>query len=414
MLSLSDSENFNTLDSLKEKLQKENNEKAIQLLNTYIDNIESLSSEIKSKENLLLYYNLKLNKIKDEYDEINKEIIEEENNLIDTYISSIEEEEFYLSPRLEIKDICERAKAKKNKYNQMKEDYNYTKLYINKDEEKLEEEINNLTENEKNIYYILKEYLLNDKDLTKIKDDYNILSDNDDYNILIRNNISFIREARNKMRNKKNEINDIKKEVKNNYEKKIRKNINHLNYNDNISLLKNSNNNFNNNIDNSLDNININSILLNNSNYNNTFLNEDLNKTNNYSLYNNNNNISTNLNKTYYLRANKSHINYSNNNKKMNSYSMFLKTDSSEKNTKRDKFMCKRLLNNYCNKYSDRNKEFIFDLNLKEKKNQSMPKSLYHQRKIKRENMDDYIYINGNRYKQSLIGKATNTINGVY
>ena len=414
MLSLSDSENFNTLDSLKEKLQKENNEKAIQLLNTYIDNIESLSSEIKSKENLLLYYNLKLNKIKDEYDEINKEIIEEENNLIETYISSIEEEEFYLSPRLEIKDICERAKAKKNKYNQMKEDYNYTKLYINKDEEKLEEEINNLTENEKNIYYILKEYLLNDKDLTKIKDDYNILSDNDDYNILIRNNISFIREARNKMRNKKNEINDIKKEVKNNYEKKIRKNINHLNYNDNISLLKNSNNNFNNNIDNSLDNININSILLNNSNYNNTFLNEDMNKTNNYSLYNNNNNISTNLNKTYYLRANKSHINYSNNNKKMNSYSMFLKTDSSEKNTKRDKFMCKRLLNNYCNKYSDKNKDFIFDLNLKEKKNQSMPKSLYHQRKIKRENMDDYIYINGNRYKQSLIGKATNTINGVY
>ena len=414
MLSLSDSENFNTLDSLKEKLQKENNEKAIQLLNTYIDNIESLSSEIKSKENLLLYYNLKLNKIKDEYDEINKEIIEEENNLIDTYISSIEEEEFYLSPRLEIKDICERAKAKKNKYNQMKEDYNYTKLYINKDEEKLEEEINNLAENEKNIYYILKEYLLNDKDLTKIKDDYNILSDNDDYNILIRNNISFIREARNKMRNKKNEINDIKKEVKNNYEKKIRKNINHLNYNDNISLLKNSNNNFNNNIDNSLDNININSILLNNSNYNNTFLNEDLNKTNNYSLYNNNNNISTNLNKTYYLRANKSHINYSNNNKKMNSYSMFLKTDSSEKNTKRDKYMCKRLLNNYCNKYSDKNKDFIFDLNLKEKKNQSMPKSLYHQRKIKRENMDDYIYINGNRYKQSLIGKATNTINGVY
>ena len=414
MLSLSDSENFNTLDSLKEKLQKENNEKAIQLLNTYIDNIESLSSEIKSKENLLLYYNLKLNKIKDEYDEINKEIIEEENNLIETYISSIEEEEFFLSPRLEIKDICERAKAKKNKYNQMKEDYNYTKLYINKDEEKLEEEINNLTENEKNIYYILKEYLLNDKDLTKIKDDYNILSDNDDYNILIRNNISFIREARNKMRNKKNEINDIKKEVKNNYEKKIRKNINHLNYNDNISLLKNSNNNFNNNIDNSLDNININSILLNNSNYNNTFLNEDLNKTNNYSLYNNNNNISTNLNKTYYLRANKSHINYSNNNKKMNSYSMFLKTDSSEKNTKRDKFMCKRLLNNYCNKYSDKNKDFMFDLNLKEKKNQSMPKSLYHQRKIKRENMDDYIYINGNRYKQSLIGKATNTINGVY
>ena len=39
---------------------------------------------------------------------------------------------------------------------------------------------------------------------------------------------------------------------------------------------------------------------------------------------------------------------------------------------------------------------------------------VYAAEKIKRENMDDYIYINGNRYKQSLIGKATNTINGVY
>ncbi len=113
MLSLSDSENNTSFDSLKEKLQKENNEKAIKLLNTYIDNISSLSNEIKNKENLLLYYNLKLNKIKDEYDEINKEIIEEENNLIDTYISSVEEEDFYLSPQLEIKDICERAKEKK-------------------------------------------------------------------------------------------------------------------------------------------------------------------------------------------------------------------------------------------------------------------------------------------------------------
>ena len=98
----------------------------------------------------------------------------------------------------------------------------------------------------------------------------------------------------------------------------------------------------------------------------------------------------------------------------MKSHSLILKTDSSDKNKKRDKYLCKRLLKNYCNKYSERNKEFMFDLNLKEKKNQSMPKSLYKERKSKRENMDDYIYIHGNKYKQSLIGKATNTINGVY
>ena len=398
MLSLSDSENNTSFDSLKEKLQKENNEKAIKLLNTYIDNISSLSNEIKNKENLLLYYNLKLNKIKDEYDEINKEIIEEENNLIDTYISSVEEEDFYLSPQLEIKDICERAKEKKNKYDKIKEEYEYSKLYMNKDEENLEENINNLTENEKNIFFILKEHLLNDKDLNKIKDDYNILSENNDYNDIIRNNMNFIREIRNKMRNNKKEINDI-----------------------NINLLKKSNNN-NININNSnisYDNININNInssILNNSIdiNNNTIPNDDLNKTNNYSLTNNNINISTNLNKTFYLRANKSLINYPKNKTKMKSHSLILKTDSSDKNKKRDKYLCKRLLKNYCNKYSERNKEFMFDLNLKEKKNQSMPKSLYKERKSKRENMDDYIYIHGNKYKQSLIGKATNTINGVY
>ena len=43
-----------------------------------------------------------------------------------------------------------------------------------------------------------------------------------------------------------------------------------------------------------------------------------------------------------------------------------------------------------------------------------MPKNPYHQRRKIRENFSDYIYINGNRYKQSLIGKATNTVNGVY
>ena len=404
MLTLSDSENYYTLDSLKEKLIKEKNEKAIQILNSYINNIETLTNDIKKKENLLLYYNLKLNKIKDEYDEINNEIKEEENVLIEKYISAVEKEEFYLSPsNLNIKDLSERARAKKNKYNIMKEEYDYAKLYINKEEEKLEDNINNLSEKERKLFIILKDHLLNDKDLNKIKDDYDILSENSIYSRIIMNNIDFIRETKNKMRNKKHEINDIKNEIKYDYEKKARKNINHLNYNDNISMLKNSNN-----INNSYDNIN--TSMLNNTDTSFLF-NNDLNKTD-LSLLNNN--ISTNLNKTFYLRANKSLVNISNNTKKMKSYSLFLKTDSSEKNKKRNVHLCKRLLNNYCNKYGDKNKEFMFDIKLKEKKNQSMPKSLYHQRKRIREDLGDYIYINGNRYKQSLIGKATNTINGVY
>ena len=419
MLSISDSENYYTLDSLIEKLRKEKNEKAIQTVNSHINNIKTLSNEIKKKENLLLYYNLKMNKIKDEFDEINNEIKDEENDLIERYISSVEKEEYYLSPsNLEIKDLSERARAKKNKYNKMKEDYEYSKLYIDKEEEQLEESINNLSNKEKDLFIILKEYLLNEKDMNKIKDEFDILSENKSFNETLRNNMTFIREKKNIMRNKRNEIRGIKKEIKNNYDKKVRKNMNHINYNDNLSVVKNNNNIINNNISFG----NINTSLVNDSTRSFLF-NDDINKTNT-SIQNN---ISTNLNKTFFLRANKSHIDnamtfndtiISQNHKKIKSCSLFLKTDSSDRYNLNHKnkniYLCKRLLKNYCNKYAENNKEFMFDMKLKEKQNQSMPKNLYHQRKKIREESDDFIYINGNRYKQSLIGKATNTVNGVY
>jgi len=419
MLSISDSENYYTLDSLIEKLRKEKNEKAIEIVNSHINNIKTLSNEIKKKENLLLYYNLKMNKIKDEFDEINNEIKDEENDLIERYISVVEKEEYYLSPsNLEIKDISERARAKKNKYNKMKEDYDYAKLYIDKEEEELEESISNLSNKEKDLFIILKEYLLNEKDMNKIKDEFDILSENKSFNETMRNNMTFIRETKNKMRNKRNEIRGIKKEIKKNYDKKVRKDMNHINYNDNLSVVKkNKNNNI---INNNISFDNINSSLVNNSTRSFLF-NDDINKTN-ISIQNN---ISTNLNKTFFLRANKSHIDNamtfndtitSQNHKKMKSCSLFLKTDSSDRYNPNHKniYLCNRLLKNYCNKYAENNKEFMFDMKLKEKQNQSMPKNLYHQRKKIREESDDFIYINGNRYKQSLIGKATNTVNGVY
>ena len=419
MLSISDSENYNTLDSLIEKLRKEKNEKAIQKINSHINKLKTLSNEMKKKENLLLYYNLKLNKIKDEYGEINDEIKNEENDLIERYISAVEKEEYYLSPsNLEIKDLSERARAKKNKYNKMKEDYEYAKLYIDKEEEQLKESINNLSNKEKDLFIILKEYLLNEKDMNKIKDEFDILSENKSFNETMRNNMTFIREIKDKMRNKRNEIRKIRKEIKNNYDKKIRKNMNHINYNDNLSVTKNNSNI--NSINNNISFDNINTSLVNNSTRSFLF-NDDINKTN-ISIQNN---ISTNLNKTFFLRANKSHIDNamtfndtitSQNHTKIKCSSLFLKTDSSERYNPNHNnvYLCKRLLKNYCNKYAENNKEFIFDIKLKEKQNQSMPKNLYHQRKKMREESDDFIYINGNRYKQSLIGKATNTVNGVY
>ena len=417
MLSISESEDDNSFDLLMEKLRKEKNEKSIEKINSYIEVIKALSNEIKNKENILLFYNLKLNKIKDEYDEINNEIIEEENDLIEKYMSSVEQEEFFLSPsNLEIKDISERARKKKINYDKTKEDYNYEKIYINKEEEELDECINNLPDDEHDIFIILKELLLNDKDMNKIKDDLDLFTQNrnKNYNDIIRKNNNLIREIKDKLKSKRNEIKGIRKEIKNNYDKKARKNMNHLNYSENISIVKSSN--IKKNINNTYD-INIENSILNNNSNNSLFLyNDDLNKTN-ISMQNN---ISTNLNKTFYLRANKSlSMNGITGNKKIKSYTQFLKTDTTErfsadnKTKKKNVYICKRLLKNYCNKYADKNKEFIFDIKMKEK-NKSMPKNLYKQRKMIREELSNYIYINGNKYKQSIIGKATDTINGVY
>ena len=417
MLSISESEDDNSFDLLMEKLRKEKNEKSIEKINSYIEVIKALSNEIKNKENILLFYNLKLNKIKDEYDEINNEIIEEENDLIEKYMSSVEQEEFFLSPsNLEIKDISERARKKKINYDKTKEDYNYEKIYINKEEEELDECINNLPDDEHDIFIILKELLLNDKDMNKIKDDLDLFTQNrnKNYNDIIRKNNNLIREIKDKLKSKRNEIKEIRKEIKNNYDKKARKNMNHLNYTENISIVKSSN--IKKNINNTYD-INIENSILNNNSNNSLFLyNDDLNKTN-ISMQNN---ISTNLNKTFYLRANKSlSMNGITGNKKIKSYTQFLKTDTTErfsadnKTKKKNVYICKRLLKNYCNKYADKNKEFIFDIKMKEK-NKSMPKNLYKQRKMIREELSNYIYINGNKYKQSIIGKATDTINGVY
>ena len=323
MLSMSESESNYTLESLIEKCKKEKDEKTLRILDPYIEKIRTLSNEIKKKENLILYSNLKINKIKDEYDEATKELIDEENNLIETYISTIEKEEFYLSPaNLEIKELAERARAKKVKYTKMKNNYDYDKLYMDKKEQELQDRINNLPDNEHYLYSLLKEYILNDKDINKIKNDLELISDNksnDDYNQIIKNNKYFLRETKNKMKDKKNELNNIRNEIKNNYEKKARKSINHLNFNNNISIIKTHREDNNSNNNSILDNLSNNSFLFNNS---------ELNKTNS-SIQNNKN---PNLNKAYYLRTNKPYLkiktikgsNASNDHYKIKNYSQFL------------------------------------------------------------------------------------------
>ena len=347
---------------------------------------------------------------------------------METYITTIEKEEFYLSPsNLELKELAEKAREKKKIYTNIINDYDYDKIYMDKKEEELEDKIKSLSDDEQILYKILKEYILNDKDIKKIKNDLELLYDDyneDECNEIIKNNKPFLQETKLKLRNKKNELNDIRRLMDNNRDKKVRRSINHLNYTNINESIINAHSN---------DNSNDNSILdnLNNNTDNSILFNTDLNRTNGSNL----NDRITNLNKTYYLRTNKPLLNSkrsydiinrtvngngTNNNLKVKSYSQFLNTDSSDKainsnkKGRKDMYICRRLLKNYCNKYENGNNDFMADLKMKEKRNQSMPKSLYEQRRMIRDNSNDFVYINGNRYKQSLIGKATNTVNGVY
>lgn len=410
-------------DKLISKKKEERKRLILKILTPYLKELITLTDDIKKSEGNIIFYNLKLQKIKDEYTNIKSRLLKEENNLIESYISFIEKEEFYLSPsRIELKDLAEKARDRKLKLQNLKNEYETDKMYMDSREEDLKNIINNLPEDEHTMYQILKDYILNDKDLTKIKNDFELYPSSNVSSIILQNSKTFFREAKKKLKDKKNEINRIRDEIKNMYDKKAQRSLNHLNYfHNNISMIANNTNYIN--------------TLLDNSNNNSFFLNYEITRTNE-SIQNNPIN---NLNKTFYLRTYKNFYcktnahnnrNYAlssatntcnniyRNNTRLKSYSSILNTDSSGRfsihNNKNAK-ICKRLLKNYCNKCTEKNKEFIFDLKLREiNRNNSMPKSLYQQRRLIRENIDDYIYINGKKFKQSLIGKAINKVNGVY
>ena len=425
-------------ESLLMKYMKEKDAKILPKLQPYFLKIISLVQDIKEKEIALNYYSLKLAKIKDEYPKINKKLDEKESILMSTFINSIETEEFYLDPHdPEIKELAERARDRKKKYNDIQDIYNDDKDNIRENEKNFQNELDNLSNDDQKLYLILKEYLLHDKDISKIKNDLDFMGiPENKIKAILRDNKAFLREAKNKTRDKKNELINLKKEVKAMDNNKTMKTTNHLNFTNNMSAIKyksdisNNNsmfydniNNINNNINQSLDN----SFIFSN----------DLNRTNCSVPYNATK--LTNLNKTFYLRTNKSNFenmrnlnNFDNNPEKPpysgykhknKSCSRFIRTEdnmlSDDAKGKRKNSICRKLLKNYYNKMidsnSDNNENFLIEMKLKkDNKNNSTGKSLLQQRKEKRENLDSYIFIHGNRYKQSAIGKATNSINGVY
>ena len=428
-------------ESLLMKYMKEKDAKILPKLQPYFLKIISLVQDIKEKEIALNYYNLKLAKIKDEYPKINKKLDEKESILMSTFINSIETEEFYLDPHdPEIKELAERARDRKKKYNDIQDIYNDDKDNIRENEKNFQNELDNLPNDDQKLYLILKEYLLHDKDISKIKNDLDFMGiPENKVKAILRDNKAFLREAKNKTHDKKNELINLKKEVKTVNNFKTMKTMNHLNFTNNVSAIKyksDSNNNSmiydNNNINNNINN-NMNQTLDNSF----IFCN-DLNRTNCSIPYGATK--LTNLNKAFYLRTNRSNFenmqnlnNFDNNQEKLpysgNKYknkscSRFIRTEdnilSDGKKGKRKDSICKKLLKNYYNKMIDsnrdnRNEDFLIEMKLKrDNKNKSAGKSLYQQRREKRENMDSYIFIHGNKYKQSAIGKATNTINGVY
>lgn len=411
-------EEQNNTDSIIKKLKKEKNKKILKIIEPYFSKINELSKEISEKDKILAYYKIKLDKIKDEYNSINNELNDEENNLNEKFLSKIEKENFYLSPsEMELKELAEKAREKKKEYNKTLQDYSDCKLNLDDKENDIKTQVESLSNNDQQLYLILKEYILNDKDINNIKKDFSLNNTKNGKN-LIDDKLMFLRETKNKLKEKKTELNNLKRQIKNKKENKLRKAMNHLNYDNNLSIIKShsdisNNTSFLDNYENDNDKTENNSFLLS----------CELNRTNS--------SIGAsrcgNVNKTYYLRTNKSY--YDNREYKNKHKNHTLNKDNKKllntdepliENKKRVKNLCvcKRLLKNYCNKNKsvDLNNNFILDLKLKGTitKKEENSKSLFQQRKEKRQDIDSYIYIHGNAYKQSLIEKATSSLNGVY
>ena len=391
-----------------------------QILNNYFNEISKLNREVQNKEKIIELYKFKYFNFKQNYDEIISNLNNENNKLTEEFINTIENEEFFHSPiDVEIKDLIEKIKEKKLKFHKKKEEFKLNQILLNQKKKSLNNKINQLNSEQKELYFYLKNLFLNNNNQNNNNNnDYLIENNNENY--LINTNEDFFIKNKDIINEIKNETKDYLIKIENFKKLKNKKNLlktdTNINFNRKNSIGKKrvksvnlttskifKNNSFSLPFNNYLKNSNLSSIQINKEDKNSFYLdnnnihtmNFDFNK--NFDFYNNNYNI-INPNKSFYLLLNTRLEQKSKSKSEISLYDLG------------GKKICPKLYRNYKFNIKD---DLNSSPNKIKKRSNSLNRSEYNLRMEKRENTKGNICINGKYYIQQTIGKATNTINGI-
>ncbi len=395
-----------------------------EILNNYFNEISKLNREVQNKEKIIELYKLKYFNFKKNYDEIISNLNNENNKLTEEFINTIENEEFFHSPiDVEIKDLIEKIKEKKLKFHKKNEEFKLNQILLNQKKKSLNNKINQLNSEQKELYFYLKNLFLNNNNQNNNNNnDYLIENNNENY--ILNTNEDFFIKNKDLINEIKNETKDYLIKLENIKKLKNKKNSlktdTNINFNRkkssgkkriksvNLTTSKNfKNNSFSLPFNNSLKNSNLSSIQINkedknsfyldNNNNNIHTINFEFNK--NFDFYNNNNNYNIiNPNKSFYLLLN------TRLEQKSKSNSEIYLDDLGGKK------ICPKLFRNY--KFNIK-EDLNSSPNKIKKRSNSLNRSEYNLRMEKRENSKGNICINGKYFIQQTIGKATNTINGI-
>lgn len=392
--------------------QKTNNNKfsspikSLSQINSYIDNISSLISETQSKESSLRILSKELSKINSNLSKFNNIIDKKNQILFNSFTSFVEknnyfEEEDKQNQRL--KNLAIKAKNKNLEYKMINNNYLNIKDNIKQKEKKFEEEFQQLNDEEKKIFYIMKDMISNDRNIEDLINGIDI--------IFIENSKEIIKDKKLLFKQAKEETKEKHKEIlilENEKNKLIRKNKNKKIIRSNSNPLCASNHNINiiNTKSKTKDDINktlslkINKnelkIRKNNNSSDNSFLShstriiqtnissEERLKSNENNEHRNNFGDIGGLNKTFYLKLNNTFRKYGNTKNYENSISSgFLKTDRNS--------LANRNLSNIINA------KMFFNKNTN-----NINKSLYQQRKEKRMEQQSFLIEYNKNFKNNI------------
>lgn len=145
----------------------ENSNQLNQLLSPYFKEIYTLNEEVQKHESLLEVYSQKYKEMNKEYEDKKKELDKEEIEISKQFISTVESEDFFKDPSEDIKEIVDEAKGHKDILNKKKGRALLHKQKIEKTQKELDDKVNSMNEEQKELYEVICNLILGKKNETK-------------------------------------------------------------------------------------------------------------------------------------------------------------------------------------------------------------------------------------------------------